>query len=60
MVISFKLVCVGVQNWSLTPGMKGESVTRVGSNQRVCWERRKGESRTAERRVGNGGPKPEP
>ena len=38
--------------------MKGESVTRVGSNQRVCWERLKRESRTAERRVGNGDPKP--
>ena len=38
--------------------MKGESVTRVGSNQRVCWKRLKGEWRTAERRVGNGDPKP--
>ena len=38
--------------------MKGESVTRVGSNQRVCWERLKGESRTDERRVGNGTLKP--
>ena len=35
--------------------MKSESVTRVGSNQRVCWERLKGESRTAERCVN---PKP--
>ena len=38
--------------------MKGKSVTRVGSNQRVCWERLNGELRTAERRVGNGDPKP--
>ena len=38
--------------------MNSESVSRVGSNQRVCWERLEGELRTAERRVGNGDPKP--
>ena len=27
---------------SFEEGMKGESVTRVGSNRRVCWEKPKG------------------
>ena len=40
--------------------MKDESVTRVWNNQRVCWERLKGEKRTAERRVGKGTLNPKP